>query len=170
MWKLALSSDRYIQNKVLGDGFGLNAREMKAILDQTQGVEFSTMSSQEMMLAKGSYHGFHVEAIRCTGFVGLISALVMMAVAFRKALQLIRYFRDGELFPYVAYVCIPFLIYPFWALLIFGSYRGEFPQYLALAGLLKMLDNLRLEKGPKQVPIQQMQKSRGSNERLPLPA
>lgn len=144
MWRLALSSDRYIQNKLLGDGFALSAREMQAQIDAAQGFATgSYIDNMEGFLLRGSYHGFHVETIRFTGLVGLIAAIFAMIVFFWKSLKLIDHYRNRPLFPYVAFLCIPFLIYPFWALLVFGAYRNEFPQFLAMAGLLKMLDSLR---------------------------
>lgn len=144
MWKLALATDRYIQNKILGDGFGFSAGEMKAVLDAAQGYGTEYISAQDQMLAQGSYHGFHVETIRFTGVMGLIAALILMAAAFRKSMQLIRYYRGTSSFPYVAYICIPFVIYPLWSMLVFGSYRFEFPQFIVTVGILKWLDNLRL--------------------------
>ena len=143
MWKLALTTDRYIHNKILGDGFGFSAVEMRVILDAAEGYTTEMSDSQDQMLAKGSYHGFHVETIRFTGIAGLFAALFLMGVSFRKALRLLHYYRGDSFFPYVVYVCMPFLIYPFWSMLVFGSYRSEFPQVIAMTGLLKMLDNLR---------------------------
>lgn len=143
MWKLALTTDRYIQNKTLGDGFGFSAAEMKAVLDAAQGYN-GFENSQDQMLAQGSYHGFHVETIRFTGVVGLLAAIFLMVVAFRKAMQLIRFYRGSSMFAPVAFICIPFVIYPLWSMLVFGSYRAEFPQFIVTVGLLKWLDNLRL--------------------------
>lgn len=144
MWKLALTTDRYIRNKALGDGFGFSAVEMKAVLDTAQGYSSEFADSQEQMLAQGSYHGFHVETIRFTGVVGLVAALFLMVVAFRKAMQLVRFYRGKSQFPYVAYLCIPFVIYPLWSMLVVGSYRAEFPQFIVTVGLLKWLDKLRI--------------------------
>ena len=145
MWELALTTDRYIQNKWLGDGFAVSAREMRAQLDAAQGFASGVViDNKEAFLAKGSYHGFHVECIRFTGAFGLACAIFAMIVFFKKALRLVRYYRYHPMFPYIAFVCIPFLIYPFWALLVFGAYRVAFPQFLASAGLLKMLDAIRI--------------------------
>lgn len=145
MWKLALTTDRYIQNKWLGDGFAISAREMRAALDAAQGFGTGNTDSKEGFMERGSYHGFHVETIRFTGALGLACAIFAMIVFYKKALQLVRYYRYHPIFPYVAFICIPFLIYPFWSLLIFGSYRTDFPQFLATGGLLKMLDALRIK-------------------------
>jgi len=145
MWELALTTDRYIQNKWLGDGFAISAREMRATLDAALGFGTGNTDSKEAFMERGSYHGFHVETIRFTGALGLACAIFAMIVFFKKAKFLIGYYRHHPMFPYVAFVCIPFLIYPFWSLLIFGSYRTEFPQFIASAGLLKMLDALRIQ-------------------------
>jgi hypothetical protein len=67
-----------------------------------------------------------------------------MFVFMRKAWQLLKHYRGSPVFGFVAFIAIPYVIYPFWALLIFGAYRAEFPQFLAAAGLLKMLDTIRL--------------------------
>jgi hypothetical protein len=146
MWKLALTTDRYIQNKWFGDGFAVSAREMRAQLDAAQGFGNGVViDNKEAFLLRGSYHGFHVECIRFTGAFGLACAIFAMIVFFNKARSLIGYYRHHPMFPYVAFICIPFLIYPFWALLVFGAYRAAFPQFLATAGLLKMLDALRIQ-------------------------
>ncbi|WP_367875303.1 hypothetical protein [Luteolibacter sp. Populi] len=153
MWKLALTTDRYIQNKALGDGFALSTVEMRAILDSIDGYSGPVADSQEQMLSQGSYHGFHVETIRFTGVVGLVAALFFMGVAFNRALKAMRYFFRNPLFPYIGYLCVPPLLYPFWSMLVFGSYRIEFPQMIVMAGMIKMLDNLRRSESIQPVPV-----------------
>jgi hypothetical protein len=145
MWRIALTSERYIQNKMLGDGFAMSAREMRAQLDAAQGFgDGSTDQDRiEGFMLRGSYHGFHVETIRFTGVVGLFAAVFAMFVFMRKAWQLLAHYRGQPIFGFVAFIAIPFVIQPFWSLLVFGSYRSDFPQFLVAAGLLKMLDTLR---------------------------
>lgn len=146
MWRLALFTDRYIRNKLLGDGFGYSSAELRAALDSAMGDQrmLGGANQQDVMLAKGSYHGFHVETIRFTGLFGLIAALVTMGIFFSYALSLIRYYRGREEFGYVLFICMPYLIYPFYYMLVFGSYRNAFPVILAGAGLLKILDTIRV--------------------------
>ena len=145
MWRIALTSDRYIHNKLLGDGFAMSAREMRAQLDAAQGYDDGSTSLDriEGFMLRGSFHGFHVETIRFTGAVGLFAAVFAMFVFMHKAWQLLAHYRDRPIFGFVAFIAIPFVIYPFWSLLVFGAYRSDFPQFLASAGLLKMLDTLR---------------------------
>lgn len=146
IWEAVLTSDHYIRNKWLGDGFSLSAREQMAILDSALGrVDMMGISSfKERSLATGSYHGFHVETIRHTGVLGLACAIFAMVVFFRKGRQLIRHFRGQRIFGHVLFICLPVMIYLFWSLLIFGAYRVDFPPVLIMGGMLKMLDNLRL--------------------------
>jgi hypothetical protein len=165
MWRLVLTTDRYIKNKLLGDGFGYSADELRAALDSAMGDQrmLGQANQQDMMLAKGSYHGFHVEAIRFTGVFGLIMALVSMGIFFRYSLKLIRHFRDRPEWGYVLFICVPFLIHPFYYMLIFGSYKNVFPVMLAMAGMLKILDNIRFSElaaapvpEPSQSPVQRL--------------
>jgi hypothetical protein len=145
MWKLALTSDRYISNKFLGDGFSFSASEQQSILNASLGDKRAQNQARGLddFMARGSYHGFHVEAIRFTGVLGLIAALVSMGIFFKFALNLIHYFRGRPEWGHVIYICLPFLIYPFYYMLVFGSYRNAFPVVIASAGLLKILDNIR---------------------------
>jgi hypothetical protein len=145
MWMLALTTDRYIQNKMFGDGFGMRKDEMDAAQDAAFGDNRFVvgMDASEALMARGSYHGFHVQTIRMTGYVGLAVALIVLGIFFRHAWNHIQYFRGRPEWGYVLYICVPFLIYPFYAMLVFGDYRFGYPDYLLLAGFLKMLWTVR---------------------------
>ena len=43
---------------------------------------------------------------------------------------------------YVIFVCMPFLIAPFWYWLIFGSYRTGFSELIAMAAMVKVAYDL----------------------------
>jgi hypothetical protein len=145
MWVLALTTDRYIFNKVWGDGFGMRKDEMDAMIDAAFGDNRAArgLDMQEVMMRRGSYHGFHVQAIRMTGYVGLFAALILMGVFFRHAWSHIQYYKGRPEWGFVLFICVPFLIYPFYAMLVFGDYRVELPRYIIMAGFLKMLWNIR---------------------------
>jgi hypothetical protein len=149
MWRLALFTDRYIKNKWLGDGFAYSAEEQRAKMEIALGGP-RTFSKGfgfiESSLASGSYHGFHVETIRFTGGIGLASALFLMIVCAVKAWNIASKYRNQPEFGPLAILAIPFLVYPIQALLIFGAYRAHFPQFIVLAGLLKILENHMLNK------------------------
>lgn len=148
MWRLALGTDRYIQNKWLGDGFAFRADEQRAKMELALGGSKTYSQGYgfiESSLASGSYHGFHVETIRFTGVIGLAAAIFLMAVCLAKAWKLASYYLGRQEFGTAAFLALPFLVYPFQSLLVFGAYRAEFPQYIVMAGLLKILDNLRVQ-------------------------
>jgi hypothetical protein len=153
VWEIVLTQKGYIKNKWLGDGFSITAREQQAILHNAiRGIttQMGLDTFKERCLATGSYHGFHVETIRHTGAFGLACAIFAMVVFFHKGLVLIRHFRGQALFGQVLYICLPVMIYLFWSLLIFGSYRVDFPPILIMGGMLKMLDNMRLSQIAEQ--------------------
>jgi len=146
MWELALTSDRYIHNKWLGDGFSMSAIEHQFAMDRRMGYEKANKESRlEYFMAKGSYHSFPIETIRFTGVLGLLLATVALFFFARKAWDLIFYYRGKDGFNYVLFVTIPFLAYPLFYWLVFGTYKGSsgFVFIIMQAGLLKMLDNMR---------------------------
>lgn len=152
VWKTVLFQKGYIENKILGDGFNISAREQRAITaSATQGIRtgMGLDNFVERCLATGSYHGFHVETIRFTGIFGLLAAITAMIIFFRAGLNQIRYYAGQPIFGHVLYICVPILMYLFWSLLVFGSYRFEFPVVMVTAGLVKMLDNMRSENGSR---------------------
>jgi hypothetical protein len=168
MWMLALTTDRYIFNKMLGDGFGMRKDEMDAVIDSAFGDKRAArgLDNQEVLMRRGSYHGFHVQTIRMTGYVGLALTLVIMAVFWRQAWSHIQYFRGRPEWGFVLFVCVPFLIYPFYAMLVFGDYRFGFPRVIIMAGFLKMLWNIRYAETKEFAYQQQLE----VNEAAVLPA
>jgi hypothetical protein len=144
MWHLVLTTDTYIQNKLLGDGFGYSAAEQKAYLDAKAGLTLTSESGMDYFLSKGSYHGFHVEAIRFTGVLGMIVAIAILIGFARQAWKIMVHFRGRKEFGMIAFIGLPFAIDPFFYLLIHGSYKSGFVAYLLAAGLVKMLDNIRV--------------------------
>lgn len=145
MWRLVLTSDRYIKNKILGDGFGFSAAEQEAQIQDALGMRKYSGDSIDAFIAKGSYHGWHVEAIRFTGALGLIIGVFILFSFARNAWISINHHRGSDFFPYAVYLCMPFLIEPFFTLFVFGSYKGSFITYIAMSGMLRLIYGLYLE-------------------------
>jgi hypothetical protein len=157
MWRLVLTSDRYIQNKILGDGFGFSAAEQEAQVQDSLGFRKYSGDSIDAFIAKGSYHGWHVEAIRFTGVLGLVIGIFILFVFARNAWVIIKHHRGSDFFPYAVYLCIPFLIEPFFTLFVFGSYKGSFITYIAMSAMLRLAYGLYLEerRQPALAPAEQ---------------
>jgi hypothetical protein len=168
MWKLVLATDRYIKNKYFGDGFGFNAAEQRVFFDAQAGrVQLSKQQLQDFFLAKGSYHGFHVETIRFTGVLGLIVATIILVFCAVRAYRIIRHYEGTPHWGYVMFICLPFLFEPFYYWLIFGSYKSGFVTYILSAGMLKMLDNIR---GQEIELARQLDQNEGATAVRQLPA
>lgn len=145
MWRLVLTSDRYIHNKLLGDGFGFTAAEQEAQQQDSMGLRKYSGDSIDAFIAKGSYHGWHVEAIRFTGVLGLVIGLMVFSGFAYAGWTLVSHHRGRELYPYILFLCMPFLIEPFYSLLVFGSYKGSFITYIASCGMLRLVYGLYLQ-------------------------
>lgn len=156
MWRIALGSDTYIKNKILGDGFQFSASEINAMAESRfESSTFHNISFIERSLAVGNYHGFHVETIRFTGIIGLITATFALFVFARYAWLAIKLHRDSEVWGYVIFVCMPFLIYPLWYWLIFGSYRANFPQLIAMVAMVKVAYELGMANLIQNTPVEE---------------
>ena len=155
MWELVLTTDRYITNKWLGDGFQISASELAA----REALMFGDyrmaggMRQQDQLLALGSYHGFHVETIRFTGVLGLMTATGALIVFAVFAGRCIRHFRNHPSWGYVLFICIPFLLNPLWYWLAFGSYRSGFTLAIATAGMIKLLYSIHLREQQAAGPL-----------------
>jgi hypothetical protein len=145
MWRTALESDRYISNKLLGDGFNMSARELQAMRSQTEEGPQLYKTWTDAALETGAYHGFHVEAIRNTGALGLLFATIALFVFMAFAWRAIQKTRNQPYWGMVLFICMPYLIHPFWYWLVFASYKAEFPSLIALAGMIKLLHLLILK-------------------------
>lgn len=141
MWRLALTSDKYIDNRILGDGFQISQRELAARSAYMFG-DFrlaGDLDTIEMFMATGSYHGFHAETIRFTGVVGLIAATAALIVFAVFAMRCIRRFEGSPHWGFVLFICMPYLIHWWWFWLVYGGYREQMPALIATAGLIKLL-------------------------------
>ncbi len=144
MWKIVMTGNKYIKNKFLGDGFGFSAAEQTAYLNTLQNQGYVSRDQNiDYFIAKGSYHGFHVETIRFTGYLGLLVATIILFHFAFTANKQVKYFAKTPIEGYVMFVCIPFLVEPFFSWIIFGSYKNEFVKYILAAAIIKMIDNVR---------------------------
>jgi hypothetical protein len=129
MWKEALLTDKWIQNKWLGDGLGFSKLELRAMIaaNENKNTErtISGLSSiQENFMISGGYHSGPVVTIRTIGYVGLfilfIGYIRMMVNAHRQIIRA----RGTEWFPTVLFICIPIIAGPLGWTFLYGSFEG----------------------------------------------
>ena len=140
MWKLMLFTDRYIENKVLGDGFGFSKRQFDTIMAiQLQGG--SSAEGQESFMITGAVHSGPVGSVRHGGYVGLVILLVLLFALMREAWRMIQRTRRTPYQLLALFVCIPVVIQPFFFILVIGAYENAIPDSLYTIGMLRMLAN-----------------------------
>lgn len=140
MWEEALTSDRYIRNKWLGDGFGFTAHEMAYQQElMTQGT--TPGDTQEYFLMTGTYHSGPVETIKRIGYLGLACLLVVLGVFFHESIALINKARGTPYPPYAIFVGLPMIINPVIFVFIYGSFQGILTGLLLGGGGLRLIRN-----------------------------
>jgi hypothetical protein len=147
MWKEALFTDYWIQNKLLGDGLGLTRWEyekLTAYLDQV-GTGLASMNSgmtqqQEAMMITGGYHSGPVQCVRIIGYFGLMALLIaMIRVAVHAHRQIIRC-RNTEWYPIALYTGIPAIILPIFFVFIFGDFGRDVSALFYSYGMVTLLE------------------------------
>ncbi|MDA7506094.1 hypothetical protein N8489_00985 [Akkermansiaceae bacterium] len=146
IWEEALFTDRWIENKVLGDGLGFTKEE----LSMQQGLQdgslslggFGGLSDQQVsILVNGDYHSGPVSLIRTIGYVGLVLfviATLVLAVACHK---LLRRYKGSPYFGVLAIFLVPAIAHPFYFLFIFGGFSLDIPFFFLNLGFYGLLRN-----------------------------
>lgn len=146
MWKEALFTDYWIDDKILGDGLGFTRRELRMIEDLNSGSgtidnRNSGMSSQqEAMMVTGGYHSGPVQTVRTVGYVGLaILVLAMIRMAVHAHRQIMRC-RGTEWFPLSLYVGIPAITLPPIFIFVFGDFGRDVAALFLSYGMISLLE------------------------------
>jgi hypothetical protein len=92
MWEIALTSDKYIHNKIFGDGFGFMRADYEWGLEMMSGGGSLNEgeSRQEMFLINGDFHSGPLPAVKYVGYLGLtllIPLIVMFAAMGRRLIN-----------------------------------------------------------------------------------
>lgn len=156
MWIEALTSDKWIKNKILGDGLGFTREELERMRDIDLGNTGNYAGSsgltrqQENMLIQGSYHSGPVQTIRVVGYFGLLLILIAMTRLSVNAHRLIMRCRGTEWQTMAYFFGIPIIIKPIFFLFIFGTFDDAVVHICIYSAIIDMLHlNLPL---PAYVP------------------
>ncbi|MEX1048183.1 MAG: hypothetical protein WED15_01550, partial [Akkermansiaceae bacterium] len=146
MWKEALFTDYWIQNKVLGDGLGFTARELQMLQAMEEGGRgLDSMGSgmsqqQESMMLTGGYHSGPVQTVRTVGYAGLLVLLLtMIRVAVHAHRQILRC-RGTEWYPLALFFGIPIIALPPFFVLIFGEFGKDVAATFIAYGMIRLLE------------------------------
>lgn len=141
MWRIALTSDKYIHNKILGDGFGTSRADYEKMLDAFMGgVGFiGESATQERFMVAGQFHSGPVSAIRFVGYIGLILYLILTLILVKYVYNLIIEARGTPYHFLTLFFGIPLLVSPIYFLFIFGGYEGDIISSLYSVGMAQMI-------------------------------
>ncbi|MCW1923521.1 hypothetical protein OKA05_13230 [Luteolibacter arcticus] len=160
MWKEALFTDTWIQNKLLGDGLGMTRRELRRMEDLSAGGADSWAGSsglsnqQESMMITGSYHSGPVQTVRTVGYVGLIVLVLAMLRVAAHMHRLIKRVKGTEWFPVVLFMSLPNLILPFQFVFVFGEFGPGCSLFFFGFGMLRLMErNLPVSRTSPQASV-----------------
>jgi hypothetical protein len=141
MWRMVLREDKWINNKVLGDGFGFTKYDL-AIMEAYRegGAGFVGASRQEGFMIVGSYHNGPLSTVRYVGFVGLAFFYVLIILLAVRGWRLVRESYGSPYFAPALFVGMPVIISPFIFTFMVGGFDANFPEALFAAGLLKVME------------------------------
>lgn len=145
IWKEALFTDRWIQNKWIGDGLGFNKQQLayQLTLSQKQTTRIGVSGfdlHREGVLASGDYHSGPVSTVRVIGYVGLaFLVLFQIRLAVHAHRQIIRC-RDTEWYPLALLIGIPLIWGPVFFHFLFGDFRTESVTLLMGSAMVRILE------------------------------
>jgi hypothetical protein len=142
MWKVVLSSDKYIHNKVFGDGFGFMRSDYDMMIDTMRGAGQGfggENAGQEAFMLNGDFHNGPISTIRFVGYLGLILFIPLMFLLAIRFLEVIRNTHGTPFQFFGLFFGIPMLVFPFWYIIIFGDYRSDLITIIFYSGVVKML-------------------------------
>jgi hypothetical protein len=145
MWKEALLTDRWIQNKWLGDGLGQSAAELNRAATLTslkvnQGISGISVHQENAMIS-GDYHSGPVQTIRTVGYVGLAVLIIfMIRIAMHAHRQILRC-RGTEWFSISLYYCIGSIAAPFMFVFVFGDFGRATISVFMGSAFMRVLEN-----------------------------
>jgi hypothetical protein len=141
MWEIALTSDKYIHNKIFGDGFGYMRADFERAMDVMYGRTSlrGDEARQEMFLLDGDFHSGPVSTIRFVGYIGLALILPLFFLLMRMAWRLSYLSLGTKYETCTLFYCIPIIILPMFFILVFGDYRLGLVTILYSVGIMNSL-------------------------------
>ena len=132
MWDIMMHDNKYIHDKMFGDGFGY-----------TKEVEQSMAAngSQEDFMYTNNEHSGPISAIRVSGYVGLGLFLLLLLGSAIRSWQVIRATKDSPFYPLALFIGIGTIYTSFGFVFIFGAYGSNLPDSLLTVALLNIISN-----------------------------
>ena len=145
MWKEALLTDRWIENKMFGDGLGFTKQQLDFQMSLAEGRSQSMGMTgwdlqRELAFAAGDYHSGPVSTIRVIGYVGLAFLIYLQFRLAVHAHRLILRCRGTEWYALALLIGIPAIWGPVFFHFLFGDFRNEAISLLMTGALIRLLE------------------------------
>lgn len=143
MWVLALTSDKYIKDKVMGDGFGFSKEDLEIMRGSSFGGAgfIGEDNMKEAFMIQGSFHSGPVSSIRFAGAVGLVAIAALLIGISLYSVKVLREAWNTPFRPLAITLAVAAVYAPFAFIFIFGEYRNDLPNAFFACGMLKMTRN-----------------------------
>lgn len=140
MWQIALESDKYIKNKIFGDGFGYSQYELKIQMQAAWGGPgYIGGNEAEAQLVSGAYHSGPLSAIRYVGAFGLLLFTIFLIATAAYAWRVITFSKSTAFFPLALFAGLSAIYKPFEYWFIFGQFDSDLPKAIFTLALLNMV-------------------------------
>jgi hypothetical protein len=141
MWEIALTSDKYIHNKIFGDGFGFMRADYERGVDMLYGRTSlrEGEARQEMFLLDGDFHSGPISGVKVVGYLGLTLLIPLLAIFAKMGYRLINISNGTPYESCCLFICIPIIIHPFVFIFIFGEFKAVLVYIMISVGVMKML-------------------------------
>jgi hypothetical protein len=139
MWEQVLTTDRYIQDKLWGDGFGFSKREFELQMNMLTRGWMTDEEHQEYYMMTGGYHSGPVETVRRVGYIGLFFLLCVQIAIARYAWRVIRRFQGTPWFFSTMVIGLPLVVHPFDFCFVFGTFKDSVILMCFGTAFLKMI-------------------------------
>ena len=142
MWKEVMTTDTYIENKYIGDGFGFSMDDLQFQAQiQFSGNVVTPEMMQEHFMRSGEYHSGPIQTINRVGYVGLLLLTIGMFVFARYAVKVIRRTEGTPYYIYAIFIGLPMVVYPFFFYLVIGGYQQAIGMMCFSGGILRLIEN-----------------------------
>lgn len=139
MWKEALKTDRYIHDRVFGDGFGVERKVWKAV-QLAQDERIAQNIEAEGQAIMGGFHHGPLSTIRVVGYVGMVFYAALLCAVARKGWILVRRAKETPFLPLTLFVAIPTILSATFYFIGGGNFDPDFERTIFALGMLKMIE------------------------------
>jgi hypothetical protein len=141
IWHEVVTTDRYIENKFLGDGFGLTRQQHERIKAINAQSVVSVEQTQENAKLTGAFHSGPLNTIRTFGYVGLVFYYVLLFLIARYAVRIQREMRNTPFRTLAILLTIRSIADIIYFTVVFGAFENDFAETIFRLAMLKMLYN-----------------------------